>query len=142
MKIIFTLVALLMMTNVFANENYVCEFGAKTRHTKIDVADPKVEVVKANDKYTLIVDEKGKGTYIPVNSSLAVPGPVNVIRNGIRTIFVETNTSDNQFVITVFHSKSTNANKPAIFTLHSWGLESPKEYYPYTATGSCWVNKN
>jgi hypothetical protein len=142
MKIIVALISLLLVMNVYANENYVCEFGAKTRHTKIDDVDPKVEVVKANNKYTLIVDEKGKGTYISVNSSHAVPGPVSVIKNGIRTIFIETNTSDNHFVITVFHSKSTNANKPAIFTLHSWGLESPKEYYPYTATGSCWVNKN
>jgi hypothetical protein len=142
MKIIVAVVSTMLMMNVSANENYVCAFGAKTRHTKIDLVDPKVEVVKANDKYTLIVDEKGKGTYIPVNSNHAVPGPVSVFRNGIRTIFVESNTSDNHFVITVFHSKSTSANKPAIFTLHSWGVESPKEYYPYTATGSCWVNKN
>ena len=142
MKIIVVLIPLLLAMNASANENYVCEFGAKTRHTKIDDTDPKVEVIKANNKYTLIVDEKGRGTYISVNSSHAVPGPVSVIKNGIRTIFIETNTSDNHFVITVFHSKSTNANKPAIFTLHSWGLESPKEYYPYTATGSCWVNKN
>lgn len=142
MKIIIAVVSTLLMMNASANENYVCEFGAKTRHTKIDANDPKVEVIKANEKYTLIVDDKGKGTYIPVSGSLAVPGPVNVIRNSIRTIFIETNTSDNHFVITVFHSKSTNANKPAIFTLHSWGLESPKEYYPYTATGTCWVTKN
>ena len=142
MKILIFSISALLMMSAFANENYVCEFGTKARHTKIDANDPKVEVIKANEKYTLIVDEKGKGTYIPIVSSFAAPGPVNVIRNNTRTIFIENNSSDNHFVITVFHSKSSSTTKPAIFTLHSWGVESPKEYFPYTAIGNCWVNKN
>ena len=140
MKIAVAAIATLLMINASANENYVCQFGSKTRHTKMYSADLQVELIKANDKYTLIVDEKGKGIYINV-TGVAAPFPVTVMRNGLRTIFIEDNTSDNHFVITVFHSKANDTVKPAIFTLHSWGLESSKEYYPYTATGSCWVNK-
>ena len=141
MKITVAAIATLLMINASANENYVCEFGSKTRHTKMDSAGPQVELIKANEKYTLIVDEKGKGIYINVSSSVAAPFPVTVMRNGLRAIFIEENTSDNHFVITVFRNKGSDTIKPAILTLHSWGSEGLKEYYPYTATGSCWVNK-
>ena len=65
--------------------------------------------------------------------------PIFVSKSDARTIFLESNLSDNHFVVSVFHAHSTSASKPAIFTLHGWGATADGFYLPETSIGTCSV---
>lgn len=121
-----------------ASENYVCEFGARLKHVNLDPTNPKAKVEKEPSRYTFIVNDKGPSKYI--NMKDGVPAPLYVVKAESRTVFIENNLSDNQFVVTVFLSKSNTTSKPALFTFHGWvGKDESDFFMPETAVGRCTI---
>lgn len=139
-KYVLPLMLVFFGLTVAASENYICEFGPRLKHISLDQDNPKAVINKDPSRFTFIVNDKGGSKYI--NMRDGVPAPLHVIRTANRTVFVEDNLSDNQFVVTVFLSKSKSATKPALFTFHGWANKDESDFFmPGTAVGRCTITE-
>lgn len=145
MKNIITASLITAFSNIdaLAMEQYLCEFGSKVSITNNDISNPKSKAVKNTSKYTfLIKDGDTKGSYINLQYGTLLPITVNI--NALRATFMEFNTSDNLFVVTVFLNKANENPKPAIWTQHSYtsNAKNDDHYVPQIALGSCFIKRD
>jgi hypothetical protein len=120
-------------------EQYICEFNTEVIIGNSTSEKPTPTVKKINEKYTFFLDGKN-GSYINLSHGTKIP--LYVIKETNRTIFVERNTSDNLFVVTVFMDKKTKNNRyGSVKSFISNGVTS-NFYDPSQSFGDCIVIKN
>ena len=141
-KISFFLIFTFSNFNALAMDQYLCEFGSMVSITNNDISNPKSKVIKENSKYTfLLKDGDTKGSYINLQYGTALPITANV--NALRATFMEFNTTDNLFVVTVFLNKANENPKPAIWTQHNYtpNAKDGEHYVPKIALGICFLKR-
>jgi hypothetical protein len=140
LKKIILLAFLTSMTSTWASTQYVCEFGSQVAITNNDISKPQTKIINDSSRYTFLVARgKTKGSYINMSDGLAYPISVN-IKAGIAT-FVETDGLDNGFIVSVFLSQGALNARPAIFSQHSYTVNSSQSefFVPKTSLGTCRV---
>lgn len=119
-------------------KQFICNFGAEVKMTKLVPDNPSPKISKSSTKFTFIVDDKSaNGKY--VNLSHGIVSPILFYTNGSTATFIEKNSSDNLFVVTAF-LESKDKLIPAVFTQFSW-QEGVQVYGPYMSLGSCSVSR-
>lgn len=139
MKYIFSLVILISTTTTSAKEvQYICEFNTQVRTGKYSSNKPIPRVTADKERYTFFYDGKN-ASY--VNLAFGNKNPALVFTNSSSINFVEKNTSDNFFIVTIFPERKTNeVNVSAIYTFLTYGHKH-EMYDPYQSFGSCWITQ-
>jgi len=137
MKTIILALGLLAASNVFADSQFICNFGSQVRLSKPDMDDPTPVIDKWTGRYTFMVNKTGtSGSYINLKYGQALP--IVVYFNGNTITFIEKNTSNNLFIVTAFLDQKTSGSVPAVFTQNGWTIKKDEpEFQPYTSLGSC-----
>ena len=137
MKKILLAFGLLVTFNVFAESQFICNFGSEVRLSKPDMDNPTPVIDKRTSRYTFMVNKTGtSGSYINLKYGQALP--IVVYFNGNTITFIEKNTSNNLFIVTAFLDKQTNGSVPAVFTQNGWTVKKDEpEFQPYSSLGSC-----
>lgn len=129
--------------NAMATDEYVCEFGSEVTISNNVSVNPKVKIIKGTGKFTFFVEKnEPKGMYI--NLEYGSTRPIIVDKNELRATFLEVNTTDNLFVVTVFLNKNNNGRKPAVWTQHNYTARAKEDefFVPKMALGNCFVTYN
>ena len=115
-------------------EQYICEFDTEVIIGNSLSDKPTPTVKKINEKYTFFYDGKN-GSYINLNHG--EKNPSYVIKENKRITFIEKNTGDNYFMVTVFTDKKVKGSRyGSIKSFLSYGVTS-KFYDPSQSFGSC-----
>jgi hypothetical protein len=129
--------------NAMATDEYVCEFGSEVTISNNDSAHPKAKLIRGTSKFTFFVEKnEPKGIYI--NLEFGSTRPIIVDMNESRATFIEVNTSDNLFIVTVFMNKNSSIRKPAVWTQHNYTSKAKdlEFFVPKMALGNCYVTSN
>jgi len=115
-------------------EQYVCEFNTEVIIGNSLSDKPTPTVKKIDEKYTFFYDGKN-GSYINLIHGVKIP--LYVIKEGNRVTFIEKNTGDNYFVVSIFTDKRDKRNwYGSIKSFLTYGVTS-KFYDPSQSFGSC-----
>ena len=129
LSLILSIPLFLFSNQTFSKEEqFVCEYNREVKVTDMESQNLKPFVNRKTERYTFIVDGN-KGSYI--NLSHGIKSPMTLIVNGKQLIFVENNTGDNSFIVTIFLDKRKNNKYPSIYSSHSWGsgFFTPSQQY-------------
>ena len=127
--LIFLFCALTLSAHALDNQ-FVCTFGNEVKVASLGTTEPKPLVAKSKlDKYTFMLDSAKplKASFINLNNGLKAP--LHVMKNGDAYIFVESNTADNHFIVTVFTEKKLSDGYQAVMTFHSEKPTDSNEFY-------------
>jgi hypothetical protein len=120
---------------------YQCTFGDAVKHTNLELRDPRVEVRKQTEQFTLFIDAIGTASY--VSRVTHAPRKLYAVRDGPRSVFVEAAYGAAHFVISVFElDRDALGRTPAIFTTHGWDQLRDGHrlvFSPETSVGYCLV---
>lgn len=134
MRAILIVLGFFVSTSAFANERqFVCEFTQEVLVAGAATTNPKPQVKAINEKYTFIFNGN-KSSYINLRSGVKVP--LNAVMDSQKVIFIESNITNNHFVVTVFLDRPNTKKSPAIMSQQSLG-EGVSVNDPYQRYGSC-----
>lgn len=139
MKYLILIITLITCSMLHAKEiQYVCEFNVQVKSGNYSSGNPSPRVTKNKERYTFFYDGKN-ASY--VNLAFGNKNPAIVFINSSTINFIEKNTADNFFIVTIFPEKKTyGSNVAAIYSFLAYG-EKPDMYDPYQSFGSCWITK-
>lgn len=120
-------------TTASADTQYRCTFNSEIKVTDLNVKSPKSTIKKINEKYTFWV-EKNKASYI--NLSHGLKSDLEYLYQGVRLMFIEKTSGDNNFVVTIFYTRKEAEGFPAVFSYTGWNRDIPF-YNPSIALGYC-----
>ena len=104
-KKITLLVLLLISGYGYGSEmQYLCDFNIEIKVRNYATSKPLPRVEKSKEKYLFTYDGKD-GSFINLSLSNPVKAPLYVLKEDNRITFVEKNTGDNLFLVTVFTDK-------------------------------------
>lgn len=133
-KLIFLFLLLISTISHSKEEQYICEFNTEVIIGNSLSDKPTPTVKKIDEKYTFFYDGKN-GSYINLIHGVKIP--LYVIKEGNRVTFIEKNTGDNYFVVSIFTDKRDKRNRyGSVKSFLTYGVTS-KFYDPSQSFGSC-----
>lgn len=127
---------LFLSLNVYAEDRqFVCELKSEVKIADFEKTTPKPKVNAIKKRY-LFLQLGNAGYYVNRDQDYGGLEPVTLLSDGEKLTFVESSTSDNFFVATIFLDKGTNTDYPVIMSNHAWN--SGNEFYnPSQRYGIC-----
>ncbi len=130
---LFAIVLLFNALSAYAlDTQFTCTFGSEVKVASNVINQPSPIVGKAEKiRYKFFVESLNplKVSYIRIGSSLETKSPIHAMKNGHSYIFVESNTSSNHFLVSIFTEHKVSDGYIAVMSFHNGEQTSSDDYY-------------
>ncbi len=134
---VLILLAICNLTN--ANEiQFNCVYKNETSMTNFNTENPNFNTNKKQVEYLIFINQNNnEASYI--NVSHKIKSPLKIISSKPQLIsFLEINSSDNYFTLTIYKNKDSQNNLPSTIYLHAWNESYASGFYqPKISLGRC-----
>lgn len=133
MKLPKALLSLLLFYSVSAHallDQYICNFGSVVKISSENIKNPKPLVDNKDlGKFTFLIESLSplKVSYINLNYGLKLP--VHSVSNGKSLVLIESNTSDNHFIVNIFTSKRLGDGYLAVMSFNNGSITDSNDFY-------------
>lgn len=137
--IIFFISTLFFSTANATARQFICTFkGGATISTNGIASAGNLNSSKDEEKFTFIIESKNPLRASYINLKFGEKIPLKIIKQGQAYIFVESNESDNHFLVTIFLDGSKNLEYLALKSFHFAKKVDASDFYaPQIRAGQC-----
>jgi hypothetical protein len=108
------------LTSYALENQFICTFGSTVKVSSLKPNNPNPTIDKSEvEKYTFIIDSVKPLRASYINLNYGAKTPLHVMKNGSSYIFVESNTSTNHFIVSIFTDKKLSDGFHAVMSFHS-----------------------
>jgi hypothetical protein len=129
-KVLFSLLLFYSVSAHALLDQYICNFGSVVKVSSENIKNPKpIADNKDSGKFTFLIESLSPLKVSYINLNYGIKSPVHSVSNGKSLVLIESNTSDNHFIVTIFNSKRLNDGYLAVMSFHNGSVTDSNDFY-------------